>query len=539
MIVCTKCGAENPDGTGFCVSCGRYLDWHGARLEERAGSAVSATLKTPDLAVEPGGQAVAEIEVHNEGRLVDEYRLNVTGPDPSWCSVEPLSLRLMPKTSGASRVLFRPPRASSPPASTIPFVVTVSSTVDPSVNSEVAGSVTVTPFTEVVATLVPQTSESPRIAEHTVRIENQGNAPNRITLAAQDADDKLSYDLSPSDLTLAAGVPGEAHVFVRPRNPHEPRGGRRLPFRVLVQPANGATIRLDGATVLLEPSPAWWGKWRLALGGALALTLLTALVAWAGPPYPHWPPLPQPTLSGTRLLPSPSPSTTPPPSRGTLQFDKHPPSYNFGTVQIGSQSQPFVFTVTNTGAGKTTLGASVSGTNATEFRLLDSCGATPLEPGGQCELQVQLAPQSPGSKSGSLNFAPDNAAAPDSVQLTGIATGSGRLTCSNLSSPLQIKYSYPTPDGYGTLTCTNSGTGDLTITSVSFKDQMSLAGFFTKQSDACSGQTLKPSDKCAVVLRFTTATTNTWLYQTLVINYSTAQMAMNLSIPLQGYRSYR
>ncbi|HEY2944886.1 MAG TPA: hypothetical protein VGN09_20800, partial [Vicinamibacteria bacterium] len=104
----------------------------------QAGSAVIATLKSPEVTVEPGGQATCEVEVNNDGRLVDEYQLQVSGADPAWCSVEPPSIRLMPRTSGVARVLFRPPRASSPAAGTGPFVVIATSSADPSVRSQAA-----------------------------------------------------------------------------------------------------------------------------------------------------------------------------------------------------------------------------------------------------------------------------------------------------------------------------------------------------------------------------------------------------------------
>ena len=182
MIVCTKCGTENPEGIHFCQKCGGYLDWSGVKVAVQEGSAVSASLKSPDVTVDPGNQAVCEVEVHNDGRLVDEYRLQVSGVDPSWCSVEPTSLRLMPKTSASARILFRPPHMSNPAAGTGPFVVVVSSSVDPSVQSQVAGSLTIRPFADVSAAITPQTSESLKVAEDTVSVENRGNAAIRVAL---------------------------------------------------------------------------------------------------------------------------------------------------------------------------------------------------------------------------------------------------------------------------------------------------------------------------------------------------------------------
>src|SRR6266446_4606555 len=262
MIVCTKCGTENPDGIQFCRRCGGYLDWSGVKVAVLAGSAVSAMIKSQDVVVEPGGQASCEVTVNNDGRLVDEYRLQLGGVDLSWASVEPSSLRLMPKTSATARVLFRPPRASNPMAGTGAFVVTVSSSADPSVRSQVAGSLTIRPFADISATVTPQTSDSLKVAEHTVNVENRGNATIRVALSAQDADNRLTCELAPPDVMVRGGTVARSHLTVRPSNPKEPRNGRRIPFQVFVQPATGAPIRLDAATLLLQPGASWWSKWR-------------------------------------------------------------------------------------------------------------------------------------------------------------------------------------------------------------------------------------------------------------------------------------
>src|SRR5215472_25512 len=191
MIVCTKCGTENPEGTQFCRKCGNYLDWTGVKVAVQSGSAITASLKTPDVTVEPGGQAACDVELNNDGRLVDEYRLQVSGVDPSWCSVEPPTVRLMPRTSGLARVLFRPPRASSPAAGTGAFVVYATSNADPTVRAQAAGSLTIRPFAEVSATVTPQTSQGYGPADHTVTVENRGNAAIRVAVTAQDPDNKL------------------------------------------------------------------------------------------------------------------------------------------------------------------------------------------------------------------------------------------------------------------------------------------------------------------------------------------------------------
>jgi hypothetical protein len=517
MIVCTKCGTENADGIQFCVKCGAYLDWSGVKVAVQAGSAVSAVLRNQDVVVDPGGQASCEIEVNNNGRLVDEYRLQVTGADPSWCSVEPASLRLMPKTSASARVLFRPPRAPNPVAGTVPFVVTVSSSVDPTVMSEVAGGLTIKPFVDIAATVAPQTSESFRVAEYTVSVENRGNAATRAALSAEDADNRLTYELIPPDLTLGAGALARSSLSVRPSSPKEPRNGRRIPFQVLVRPAIGAPIRLDAATVLLEPPVSWWSRWRFAIAGALLLLMAGGVVAYAGPPYPHWPPLPQ---------------SSPPPPPGVAKLTINPPSISFGTVQLGTGSSAVSVVVANTGTAKATLTPTLSDT--TDFSMQDLCGSSVLGPGEQCQLQISFSPKSEGDFQGALSFVVSSGGVPTAVVMSGQAKGVALLSCAPPNLTFNI-VGRSSSEALATtvsqdLMCTNTGNGALTITSVLLQDS---SGKFSIQPSCAN--TLAPGAGCTVSVRFSTSTLGTAFSGSILFNDSLGQQI----VPVSGYRGYQ
>jgi Abnormal spindle-like microcephaly-assoc'd, ASPM-SPD-2-Hydin/zinc-ribbon domain len=515
MIVCTKCGTENPDGTQFCVKCGKYLDWSGVKVAVQVGSAVSATLKNQDVVVDPGGQASSEVEVNNDGRLVDEYRLQVRGADPSWCSVEPASLRLMPRTSASARVLFRPPRAPNPAAGTGPFVVAVSSSVDPTVRSEVAGSLTIKPFADVAATVAPQTSESFRIAEHTVSVENRGNAVARVALSAQDADNRLTCEVTPPNLMVGAGSIARSTISVRPTGPKEPRNGRRVAFQVLVQPATGTPIRLEAATVLLEPPVSWWSRWRFVIAAALALLLTGGVVAYAGPPYPHWPPVPQ---------------SSPPPPPGVAKVTTNPPSISFGTVQVGAGSAAVPVVVANNGNAKTMLTPTLSNTN--DFSMQDLCSSAEIAPGQQCQLQISFSPKSEGDFQGMLSFAVSSGEAPKAVALSGRGQGVALLSCTppSLSFNITGRASVALTTSISqSLTCTNSGNGALTITSVVLQDS---SGKFSIQPNCVN--TLAPGANCTVSVQFSTSTLGTTFSASILFNDSLGQQV----VPVSGYRGY-
>ena len=515
MIVCTKCGTENSEGTQFCRKCGGYLDWSGVKVAVQAGSAVTARLKTPDVTVDPGGQATSELEINNDGRLVDEYRLQVSGVDPSWCSVEPASVRLMPRTSGLARVLFRPPRASSPVAGTGAYVVTATSSADPSVRAQAAGSLTIRPFADVSATITPQNSQSFGVADHTVSVENRGNAAIRVSVSAQDPDNRLTIEPSPPEMTVDGGAVSGSHLSVRTTNPKEPRTGQRIGFQVSVRPAVGAPIKLDATTVLLQRPVGLWSRLRVPLAAALLLLLAGGVVAYAGPPYPHWPPLPE---------------TTPSPiAPAVAKVTVNPPTVSFGTVQVGAGSSAVTLIVANSGTAKSTITPTLSDTK--NYTMQNLC-VSAVGPNQQCQVQVAFSPQAEGAFQASLSFSVSSGTAPQPVSLTGQGEGHAVLSCNppTMSFSMVSRTSAPPATSAAqTLTCTNSGNGTLAITSVVLQD---TTGKFSIQP-SCPG-TLAPGDKCTVAVQFGTTTVGQSFAASILINDSLGQQI----VPLSGYRGF-
>jgi hypothetical protein len=510
VIVCTNCGTDNPEGTQFCRKCGTYLDWSGVKVAVQAGSAVTATLKSPDVTVDPGGQATCEVEISNDGRLVDEYRLQVSGLDPSWCSVEPPAIRLMPRTSGLARVLFRPPRASSPAAGTGAFVLIAASSADPSVRAQAAGSLTIRPFADVSATITPQNSQSFGVAEHTVSLENQGNAAIRISVSAQDPDNRLTCEPAPAEMTVEGGTVGRSKLSVRTTNPKEPRLGQRVGFQVSVRPSVGPHIRLDASTVLLQRPASLWSRLRVPLAAALVLVVAGGVVAYAGPPYPHWPPVPR---------------SSPP---GAAKVTINPPTITFGTVQVGAGSAAVTLIVANRGTANSTITPTLSDTK--NYSMQNLCVET-VGPNLQCQVQVAFSPKSEGSFPATLSFAVSSGAAPNAVTLSGQGQGRALLSCSPPSVIFNIivrsGLSTQTSTATQTLTCTNTGNGALTFNSVVLQD---TSGRFKIQS-GCKGS-LAPGASCTVGVTFTTATFGTRFNASILINDSLGQQI----VPVSGYR---
>ena len=111
---------------------------------------------------------------------------------------------------------------------------------------------------------------------------------------------------------------------------------------------------------------------------------------------------------------------------GTLQFSQ--PTYNFGSVMIGSAEASSYLTIVNTGKSPVTInGASLSvgqGVPAdfTLYPLGYSCYSLPasLGPGNSCSIQVVFQPSSTGAKSATLSVSDSAVGSPHSVYFTGV-----------------------------------------------------------------------------------------------------------------------
>jgi hypothetical protein len=112
---------------------------------------------------------------------------------------------------------------------------------------------------------------------------------------------------------------------------------------------------------------------------------------------------------------------------------------------------------------------------------------------------VTFTPSAVGNRTASLNF-PDNAAgSPQTVSLSGAGTSSGvSLSTTSLNFNNQT---VGTTSAAGTVTLTNSGTANLTISTVTITG--TNAGDFAKSADSCSGATVTPNGACSVSVTFT------------------------------------
>lgn len=297
---------------------------------------MSASTSLEPVAIEaaPGGVAVARLRIRNTGAIVDRFDVTVVGPAAGWTSVEPASSSLFPGQEATIVVRFAPPRAPTVRAATLPFGVRVAPAANPAGATVDEGRVTVLPYHEPAAEIVPQTSRGSRTGHHEVMIANRGNTPATVTVTASDPDRLLAFAVEPAQVTIEPGDQATVRVAATAHESFLRGAARQIPFSVEVRGAGAAPVLLRGAFRQQATMPGW-----LAPAAGLAAVAVVAAVVLPGILWPP-PPLPPGGGDGTPspgiATPDPSaavtPGTTDGASPGTTPDGTGEPSPDGGTT---------------------------------------------------------------------------------------------------------------------------------------------------------------------------------------------------------------
>jgi hypothetical protein len=237
---------------------------------------VIARLDHTGVAVEPGEVAVVDITVHNSGRQVEAYHLDLVGEPAAWASISPADLSVYPGDEAHAQVTFAPPRAAAVTAGARAYGVRVMPIEHPDETVVPEGTVELRPFADLDIELTPRTSHGRGRAKHELAIDNRGNVPIPVSLAGGDPDEAVTVRVSPADLLVEPGQAAFAKVRVRPAKRRWTGQPATHPFQVTALAETGAPLVANG-TMLEDPVlPRWLGK---AIAAVLAVAVLAA-VAW-------------------------------------------------------------------------------------------------------------------------------------------------------------------------------------------------------------------------------------------------------------------
>ncbi|MFE9092882.1 hydrolase [Streptomyces sp. NPDC007264] len=287
------------------------------------------SLEPASATVDPGAATRVRLRVRNTGDVVDEYRFEPVGAIAPWTAVEPRTLRLYPGTTGTVELTFSPPRSPDAVAGPNPYAVRITPTEHPDAVTVPEGNLTITPFAEVRAELVPPTVKGRFRGRPKLAIDNLGNTKVTASLSGSDTGDRLSYELQPGNVQIEPGRAAFVKATLRPRRIIWFGSKEEQPYTLAVRRSGAPTTEVEGTYVQRGFLPRWLAT---VLGTAVALTIAFVMIWLAYKPQVRSLATerleqagvstlaPSPTPAATVPLPAPSPQpTNAPPAQPTDQ----------------------------------------------------------------------------------------------------------------------------------------------------------------------------------------------------------------------------
>ncbi|MFE7645512.1 ricin-type beta-trefoil lectin domain protein [Streptomyces phaeoluteigriseus] len=260
------------------------------------------SLEPASATVDPGGSTRVRLRVRNTGDVVDEYRFEPVGSVAPWTTVEPPTLRLFPGTTGTVELTFAPPRTPDAIAGPNPYAVRITPTEHPDAVTVPEGNLTVTPFTEVRAELVPPTVKGRFRGRPRLAIDNLGNTRLTASVAGGDNGDHLSYDIRPGSVQIEPGRAAFVDATLRPREIIWFGSKEQRPYALTVQRSGVVPLAVDGTFVQRGFLPRWLAT---ALSVSVALAIAFVMIWLAYKPAVNSGATEKLAEAGSTALPSP------------------------------------------------------------------------------------------------------------------------------------------------------------------------------------------------------------------------------------------
>ncbi|MEU6069950.1 ricin-type beta-trefoil lectin domain protein [Streptomyces sp. NPDC047082] len=263
------------------------------------------SLEPASATVDPGGSARVRLRLRNTGDVVDEYRFEAVGPVAPWTSVEPRSLRLYPGTTGTVELTFAPPRSSDAVAGPNPYAVRITPTEHPEATTVPEGNLTITPFTEVRAELVPPTVKGRFRGRPRLAVDNLGNTRLTASVGGSDSGDQLSYEIRPGSVQIEPGRAAFVKATLKPRRIIWFGGKEQRPYTLSVLRSGADPLPVEGTYLQRGFLP----RWLATFFGVLTALAVTFVMLWiAYKPNVNSGATEKVAEAGTTLAPSPAPS---------------------------------------------------------------------------------------------------------------------------------------------------------------------------------------------------------------------------------------
>ncbi|MFJ3208995.1 ricin-type beta-trefoil lectin domain protein [Streptomyces flaveolus] len=268
------------------------------------------SLEPASVTVDPGSSTRVRLRLRNTGDIVDEYRFEPVGDVAPWTTVEPQTLRLYPGTTGTVELTFAPPRTPDATAGPNPYAVRITPTEHPEAVTVPEGNLTITPFTEVRAELVPPTVKGRFRGRPRLAVDNLGNTKVTASVAGSDTGDHLTYEIRPGNVQIEPGRAAFVDTTLRPRRVIWFGAKEERPYTLAVRRSGVEPTAVEGTYVQRGFLPRWLATF---FGIALALTIAFVMIWISYKPQVRSSATEQTEQAGAALAPSPSakPETLP------------------------------------------------------------------------------------------------------------------------------------------------------------------------------------------------------------------------------------
>jgi hypothetical protein len=260
--------ASFPSEYLFATCCG------GRPAERLTTMGVAVVLDHPEDPVTPGAEQTADVRIRNTGAVVDQFELDIAGDVASWARVEPAQVNLMPGEEGTARLVFAPPKSSRVVAGLVPYALRVMSREDTAGSAIEEGTITVGPYSQIEADLVPRTSYGKLAGRHELAVDNLGNHSVLTSVMASDPDRLLNLRVTPENLTIEPGTATFVKIKAKPKKTFWVGPNKTIPFQVVVGTEDTEPKLLQGSMLQRALLPA--GLFKVA---AFLIAVAIALVA--------------------------------------------------------------------------------------------------------------------------------------------------------------------------------------------------------------------------------------------------------------------
>ncbi|WP_328658103.1 RICIN domain-containing protein [Streptomyces sp. NBC_00334] len=263
------------------------------------------SLEPASATVDPGSSTRVRLRVRNTGDVVDEYRFDPVGDVSPWTTIEPPTLRLYPGTTGTVELTFAPPRTPDAVAGPNPYAVRITPTEHPDAVTVPEGNLTITPFTEVRAELVPPTVKGRFRGRPKLAVDNLGNTKVTASVAGSDTGDHLSYELRPGNVQIEPGRAAFVETTLKPRQIIWFGSKEERPYTLAVRRSGVDPTEVEGTYVQRGFLPRWLATF---FGIFVALAIAFVMIWIAYKPQVRTSATEQTQQAGVALAPSPSAS---------------------------------------------------------------------------------------------------------------------------------------------------------------------------------------------------------------------------------------